>query len=52
MPLSLSCLEQAAGYIGTDISSYQQLNLKKSQQWARESCLLHRLADIFDTKVI
>ena len=32
MPLSLPCLEQTAGYLGTDISSYQQLNLKKSQQ--------------------
>ena len=32
MPLLLPYLEQAAGYLGTDISSYQQLNLKKSQQ--------------------
>ena len=52
MPLLLPYLEQAAGYLGTDISSYQQLNLKKSQQGARESCLLHCLADIFDAKVI
>ena len=32
MPLLLPYLEQAAGYLGTDISSYQQSNLKKSQQ--------------------